>query len=187
VASHLVAVHPGRYTRTAMLLHWLLAALILGQIAFGWYLQQVPRNTPPRAIFVNFHKSTGITIAVIILFRLLWRLTHKPPSLPLSLPAWERAAAQVNHYAMYACMLIMPLTGYIASNFSRYGVKFFNVLQWAPWGADDKRIYALLNGAHVVTSRVFVALIALHVAAALLHVIRRDGIPGRMWLARVLS
>ncbi|HMH17735.1 MAG TPA: cytochrome b [Burkholderiales bacterium] len=160
-----------RYTRTAVLLHWLIAAAVLGQIAFGWYLQLVPRQTPDRTIFVNFHKSTGLLIGVLIAFRLVWRLTHKPPPLPLSMPAWERRAARANHVLLYACMLIMPVAGYTASNFSRFGVKFFNAVLLPPWGVDDKNIYAFFNGLHVATSYVFVALIALHALAALKHLV----------------
>jgi cytochrome b561 len=81
-------------------------------------------------------------------------------------------------------MVIMPLSGYIASNFSKWGVKYFNAIQLPPWGVDDKQIYALFNGTHVVTSYVFVALIALHVIGAVRHAMRRDGIVPRMWPAR---
>src|SRR5262245_63273987 len=63
-----------RYTRTAIALHWIIALAVLAQIAFGWYLQTVPRLTPDRAIFVNLHKSTGLVIGVLILIRLAWRL-----------------------------------------------------------------------------------------------------------------
>ncbi|HEY6721668.1 MAG TPA: cytochrome b [Burkholderiales bacterium] len=160
-----------RYTRTAVLLHWLIAAAVLGQIAFGWYLQLVPRQTPDRTLFVNFHKSTGLLIGVLIVFRLVWRLTHKPPPLPVSMPAWERRAARANHVLLYACMLIMPVAGYTASNFSRFGVKFFNAVLFPPWGVDDKNIYAFFNGLHVATSYVFVSLIALHALAALKHLV----------------
>jgi cytochrome b561 len=174
----------GRYTSVAIVLHWLLAALILGQIAFGWYLEEIPRNTPPRTIYVNLHKSTGLTIGLIILFRLCWRLMHRPPPLPGSMPAWERGAARASHGALYACMLIMPLSGYVASNFSKFGVKYFNVLLLPPWGVDDKHIYALFNTTHVLTSYAFVALIALHALAALRHLFLGDGIVRRMWHAR---
>ena len=63
-----------RYTRTAMVLHWLIALAVLAQIAFGWYLQQVPRRTPDRTIYVNYHKSTGMLIGLLILLRIAWRL-----------------------------------------------------------------------------------------------------------------
>jgi len=173
-----------RYTGVAIALHWLLAALVLGQIAFGWYLQDVPRGTPARTVFVNLHKSTGLTIGLLILFRLYWRLAHKAPPLPLSVPAWERIAARASHFALYACMLIMPLAGYLASNFSKFGVNYFNAVLLPPWGVDDKQLYAVFNTTHVATSYVFVTLIAVHILAALRHLLQRDGVSRRMWPAR---
>ena len=174
---------PERYSGVAIALHWLLAVLILGQIAFGWYLQDVPRGTPARTVYVNLHKSTGLTIGLLILLRLGWRLTHKAPPLPASMPVWERAAARTSHLALYACMLIMPVAGYLASNFSKFGVKYFNAILLPPWGVDDRQIYAVFNTTHVVTSYVFVVLIAVHVLAALRHLYLRNGIFQRMWPA----
>ena len=170
-----------RYTRTAIVLHWLLALAILAQIAFGWYLQRVPRKTPDRTVFVNIHKSTGMLIGLLIAARLAWRLSHQPPPLPASMPAWERRAARANHVLLYACMIVMPLAGYVASNFSKFGVKFFNGITLPPWGVDDRGVYAFFNGLHVATSYLFVALIALHIAAAVKHAIApRHGILRRM-------
>ncbi len=170
-----------RYGKVAIALHWLIALAVVGQIAFGWYLQEVPRATPARTVYVNLHKSTGLTIGVLILFRVYWRLTHRAPPLPASVPAWQRAAAHANHWGLYACMLVMPLAGYVASNFSKFGVKYFNVWLLPPWGVDNKEIYAFFNAIHVVTSYIFVVLIALHVLAALRHLARRDGVFRRMW------
>jgi cytochrome b561 len=178
--------HPGsdapeRYGAVAIALHWLIAVLILGQILFGWYLQEIPRGTPMRGFYVNLHKSTGLTIALLILVRLGWRLAHPPPPLPSFVPAWERVASRISHLALYVCMLVMPSSGYVASNFSKFGVKLFNVILLPPWGIDDKRIYAVFNTTHVVTSYLFVGLIALHVLAAVHHALRHDGVFGRMW------
>jgi cytochrome b561 len=78
-------------------------------------------------------------------------------------------------------MLVMPLSGYIASNYSKYGVNFFNTIKFPPWGVDDKAIYGFFNTTHIVTSYVFLTIIAIHVLAALRHAFRRDGIFSRMW------
>jgi cytochrome b561 len=168
------------YSGVAVALHWLIAALLLGQIAFGWFLTTIARGTPMRGIYVNFHKSTGITIGVLILARILWRLLHAPPPFPSFMPAWQRATARANHIALYALMLTMPLSGYIASNFSKYGIKFYNAVKLPPWGIDDHRVYAFFNSIHVVAAYLFAALIALHVLAALQHAIRRDRVLSRM-------
>jgi cytochrome b561 len=173
---------PDRYGSVAIALHWLIAVLIFAQISFGWFLEGIPRGTPMRGFYVNLHKSTGLTIALLILFRLGWRLTHRPPPLPSFVPAWERVASGVNHLGLYICMLVMPSSGYIASNFSKHGVKLFNVILLPPWGIDDSRIYAVFNTMHVATSYLFVGLIALHVFAAVRHAFRRDGVFARMWV-----
>jgi cytochrome b561 len=173
-----------RYTRTAVALHWLVALVILVQIPFGWYLDEIPRNTPERGWYVNLHKSIGLTLGIAIVLRVWWRWRHRPPALPDRMPAWERIGANATHLALYACMLIMPLTGYVASNFSQWGVKYFNAIQLPPWGVDDERVYAFFNGAHVATSYVFVALIVVHTLSALWHACMRDGILRRMSLTR---
>ena len=168
------------YDRVAVTLHWLIAVFLIGQILFGWYLGSVPRGTPARSIVVNFHKSTGLTLGLLILVRLYWRLRHPAPPLPRLLPSWERKAARWNHLALYGCMLIMPLSGYIGSNFSKHGVKLFNLVSLPPWGVDNPSVYAIFNGTHVVTSYFFVALIVMHIAAATRHAVRRDGILQRI-------
>ena len=83
-----------------------------------------------------------------------------------------------------AAMLIMPTAGYVASNFSKFGVNYFNAVLFPPWGVDDRRIYAVFNTTHVVTSYVFVTLIVIHVLAALRHLYLRNGVFRRMWPAR---
>jgi cytochrome b561 len=172
---------PSRYTNTAVTLHWLLALALLAQIGFGWFLGDVPRGTPARTIYVNLHKSTGMVIGVLILLRVYWRLKHPAPPLPLSMPTWERVAAKWSHVLLYVCMIVMPVSGYVASNFSKYGVNFFNSIKLPPWGVENEAIYAVFNTTHMVTSFLFVALIAAHVLAALRHLVTRDGVFSRMW------
>ena len=171
-----------RYTRTAILMHWLVGLLLLGQFAFGVLLEDIPRNTPARGYFVNLHKSAGILLGLLILLRIVWRLTHKPPPLPPSMPQWQQRVAHASHLAMYACMLLMPLSGYLASNFSKHGIKFLNTWKWAPWGSDDKALYALFNQTHQVTAWLLAMLVALHLLAVLKHaLIDRDHLFSRMW------
>ena len=171
---------PARYTRGSIVLHWLTAALLAAQIGFGWFLRTIPRGTPLRGVYVNLHKSTGLSIALIILVRILWRLTHAVPPLPSATPRWERTAARWSHAALYAAMIVMPLSGYVASNFSKYGVKLFNAIVLPPWGVDDRRVYVIFNTTHVLTSYAFVTLIVVHVLAAVRHAMRRDGVFSRM-------
>jgi cytochrome b561 len=174
-----------RYTRTAIALHWIVAAVILFQIGYGWYLTGIPRGVPARSVVVNLHKSIGVTVGLLIFLRLAWRATHPAPAFPPTMHAWEARFAPWVHRALYVCMLVMPLSGYAASNFSKYGIRYFGLVLLAPWGVDSKPVYAVLNSIHVATSYVFVALIAGHVLAALKHaLVDRDAVMERMWPRR---
>jgi cytochrome b561 len=171
------------FTRTAIVLHWLIAVLLLGQFTFGVLLDDIPRNTPARGYYINLHKSIGLLIGLLIVLRIGWRLCHAPPPLP-PMAAWQRRAAAASHVGLYLCMALMPLSGYLASNFSRHGIKFFNVVRLAPWGSDDRALYALFNGIHGITAIVLAMLVGLHVLAVVKHtLIDRDRLLARMWRA----
>ena len=180
-----MATQNTQYGRTAIALHWLIAVLLLAQFAFGWWLGDIPRNTPARGYFINLHKSTGIIIGLLIVLRLWWRVKHAPPPFPVTMVSWQKRLATASHQLMYVCMLLMPLSGYIASNFSRHGVKFFNFLTMPPWGPDIKLVYVIFNQIHKTTGLVLGALILLHVTVAMRHALRQDGIFSRIWPRRV--
>ena len=174
-----------RYTNVAIALHWILAVGILLQIWLGFSLDDIPRGTPERSAWVNLHKSIGITLAALILARLAWRFGHPPPPLPASVPAWQRSAARMSHALLYAGMLGVPLTGYLATNFGKYGIKYFGLVLLPSWGPDDSAIYAALNTTHKGLALALAGIILLHVAAACKHaLVDRDGIMRRMWPRR---
>jgi cytochrome b561 len=175
---------PQRYDRVAALLHWIIGIALLGQVSFGWLLGQFARGTPEKALAVNLHKSSGLLLALLILARVLWRLRHRPPAYPASVTLVQIRAIRAGHALLYFCMIGMPLSGYLASNFSRHGINLFNRFPIAPWGPDDKTIYGLLNGAHDALGFVFSLLILGHIALALHHTwIARDGLSTRISLA----
>jgi cytochrome b561 len=171
-----------RYTATAIALHWIIALLLLGQFVFGLMLDDIPRGTPERGLYVNLHKSSGIVIGLLIVLRIAWRLAHTPPPLPAAMPRWQRLVARVSHAALYLCMLMLPLSGYLASNFSKHGIKFFNLIRMPPWGPDDKTMYALFNQTHHLTALLLALFVGLHVLAVAKHMlIDHDGLLWRMW------
>ena len=172
---------PEMYSRTAITLHWILAILLATMIGLGLYMTDIPRNTPERSWFFNLHKSLGLLTASIILLRVAWRLRFKPPGLERLAPPWQVAVAKTSHAALYACMLFMPLTGYLGSSFNKYGVKFFG-LALPHWGWDDPKLREIFVTAHEWIADLFIALIAIHVVAAAYHALRRDGVFARMWL-----
>jgi cytochrome b561 len=179
------ATMPARYTGTAIALHWLVALLLLGQFAFGLALEDIPRGTPARGWYVNLHKSTGILIGLLIVLRIGWRLTHRAPPLPEAMPGWQRRAARFSHFALYLSMVMLPLSGYLASNFSKHGIKFFNVAHWTPWGPDDKTLYTVFNQTHHLAAALLATFVAVHLLGVAKHMlIDRDDLLLRMWPRR---
>ena len=170
-----------RYDAVAVALHWLIGVALLAQITFGFLLDEIaPRGTPSRSAVINLHKSFGLVLAVAILARLAWRLGHRAPPWPATMPEWQQRAATWSHGALYACMLLMPASGYVASNFSKHGVKFFG-LALRPWGPDLPRVYDVFNGVHIATAWVFSVLILGHVVMALKHALVDHALFSRMW------
>ena len=171
-----------RYDRVAAWLHWGIGVLLLAEIAFGLLLDEIaPRGTPARTGVINLHKSFGIVLGLMIVVRIAWRLGHAAPPWPATMSTRRRRAANTGHVALYVCMAVAPLAGYLGSNFSKHGVKFFG-MTWKPWGPDLPAVYNVINLIHIVTAFVFTALIALHVAASLKHAwVDRDGVFGRIW------
>jgi cytochrome b561 len=171
---------PERYTSVAIILHWLIAAAVLFMIGLGWAMDDIPKGTPERAYWFNLHKSIGTTIGVLAVLRLLWRLAHPAPRLPRSMPSWEVAAARINHALLYALLIAMPVVGFLASNFTKFGVKYFGI-QVGPFFAENQALRDSLQAVHGWLSYVLVVLVALHVLAALKHwLIDRDGVFQRM-------
>jgi cytochrome b561 len=169
-----------RYTTTAMVFHWIVAILALTLIGLGLYMTEIPKGSPDRAFYFNLHKSIGVTTALLVIARIWWRANNPPPPLPTSVPAWEVQASKISHALLYMCLIVMPLSGFSATQFTKYGVNYFGLFKIPPMGSENK-VYDLLQGIHGVTATLLIALIVIHVLAAFKHLlIDRDKIFQRM-------
>ena len=93
-----------RYTKMALTLHWLIAALVVAQLTLGWWMIDIPKQpVGVRAFWFNLHKSIGMTIALLVLVRIAWRLRHPAPPLPLYVPAWQRRSAAISQRRERTC------------------------------------------------------------------------------------
>lgn len=174
---------PARYERVAVVLHWSLAVLIIALILTGWYMVDIPRNTAQRAFMFNLHKSLGIATAVVIVALIAWRARHAAPPLPGGMPGWERIAAVTNHALFYVLMVLVTVAGYLTSSFSAFGPKLFGI-PLPHWGWEDAVLRGEFAAVHRVGAMIFAVLIAIHIAAALKHlIVDRDGVFQRMLLA----
>jgi cytochrome b561 len=103
-----------RYATVAVVLHWLIAALLVINIALAWSRGFITREKS--GVVMDIHKSTGILILLLSLVRLGWRLAHPAPPYPAGLPAWERGLAHVTQWGFYLVMIAMPLTGWVMTS-----------------------------------------------------------------------
>lgn len=167
-----------RYSDVAILFHWTIAVLVIANIVIGLLHDPVPAF---RAL-MPAHKSIGLTVLVLTLGRVAWRIAHRPPPLPADVTAWERGAAHAMHWTLYLLLLIMPLTGWALVS----GGAKPRPLTWL--GAFRVPLLPVSGGtsdaahsAHVVLGWAMAVLVLLHIAAALRHhFIRRDAVLARM-------
>lgn len=173
-----------RYSRTAIVLHWVLGLAILGLFGVGLYMTSLPFS-PARLKLYNWHKWAGITLLALSVVRLLWRATHRPPALPASIaqamPAWQHWAHHGTHYAMYALFFLVPLIGWAYSSAAGFPIVVFGVLPLPDFVPVDKALAELIKPFHELSAFALVGLAGLHIAAALKHqLVDKDGLIGRM-------
>lgn len=178
-----------QYTKTAKILHWLIALGIFGMFALGWFMSDIPKEAAkqsvfdifdlgifhwtsaeevsPRSFYFNVHKSFGVTIFALIIIRILWRLTHTPPALLASYKAIERKLANGAHRLLYLLMLILPLSGVIMAVYSKYGIKWFGIDFIK--GLDNNPMREIFKSAHEIIGLVMIAIIVIHILGALKH------------------
>lgn len=192
-----------RYTKTAIILHWLIALLIIAMLALGFWMHELPKDAPKTAAFdlfnlgiytmtlpepvsvrtfyFNLHKSIGVTLLAIILFRVFWRFTHVVPAFPDTMKAWEKKLADAGHKTLYVLMLVMPLSGFVMSIFSKWGIMWFGIPLVK--GLDNPELREIFTEVHEITAWLLIIVIVLHVAAAIKHkVVDKDNVMKRMSL-----
>jgi cytochrome b561 len=171
---------PARYTRTAMLLHWLMAVLILGMFGLGIYMVDLPLS-PQKLKLYSYHKWAGITVLTLALLRVLWRILHQPPPLPASQPRWQQLAAHSAHGLLYVLIFVVPLTGWLMSSALGFPVVWFGVLPLPDLVDKDKELGELLKLVHRYLNYSFLVLVVGHALAAIKHQwLDRDGTLNRM-------
>lgn len=169
------------YTSTAIALHWLIAALIVGAFALGWTMTRIPGITPDKLRFYSWHKWIGVTVLALALLRIVWRATHRAPPLPAGMSAWQRGAAHAVHVALYLLMIAIPVSGYLYSSAANVPVVYLGLVPLPTVIGPDPVLKAWFKAIHIALDYGLFALVAGHAAAAVKHHwIDRDGLLGRM-------
>jgi len=172
------------YTPVAKTLHWLMAVLLFGLLALGFTMTDLPLS-PRKLQLYSWHKWAGVTVFLLVLFRLAWRATHRPPPLPTHMPKVMRFAAHAGHALLYGLMIVIPLSGWLMSSAKGFQTVWFGVLPIPDLVAKNQELGDLLQTVHLSLNLLLVAVIAGHIGAALKHhVIDRDDVLTRMLPAR---
>lgn len=185
-----MATHPlregiARYDNVAVGLHWLIALLLLAQFYTGWMFGSMERGET-RTLWFEWHRTIGFAVLLLTLVRIGWRLKNPPPPFPASLPDWQRLVSRSVHLLFYLLLIALPLTGWIyvstGSTAAQTGVTTlvggvaFPILPGLPGGWHRPSAQA-----HGVLVWISIALLALHVLAALKHqFLDRSRIANRM-------
>ena len=181
-----------RYTRVAILLHWLSALCVLALIGMGLAMVHLELAPMRRFQMYQWHKSVGITVLLLTGLRFGWRLAHSPPPHPDGMPVRERRAAALAHVALYGLLIGLPLTGWAVVSLSPFNIPtiLYGLVPWphlplARYLSDPAAAEGVVQRMHAYGAWVLTALLILHVAAALRHhLILHDDVLSRMLPAR---
>jgi cytochrome b561 len=168
------------YTGTAIAIHWIAGALIVGNLAFGLYMVDL-QISPAKLRYYSWHKWAGVTIFLVSAARLLWRLAHPAPALPSSMPAWQRSAANASHHLLYVLFFAAPLSGWLFSSAAGFQTVYFGVLPIPDLLGKNEELADALQLVHRYVNYTLAALVIVHAAAALKHhLVDGDDVLARM-------
>lgn len=168
------------YTGVAKLLHWLVVVLIITQFVLAWMMPHIGRDTKPNTV-INLHFSFGLVILAVVIARLAWRWTHAEPPPPDGFPLWQQRGARAVHAALYLLLIVIPILGWMNASWRGFDVSVFGLFTLPRLLAPRAAGFAWTGDIHVSLSwYVILGFITVHVAAALYHALRRDGVLSRM-------
>ena len=167
------------YTATAKVLHWAMALLVFGMLASGLIMEEMGFS-PLKFQIIQTHKSIGLVVLMLLVMRLSWRLTHPAPMLPEGLPQWQKMAAHGTHALLYALMLFMPVSGWLMSDAAGYHPTLFGLPVPLMLAEPNREWARFLGDVHEWGGNLLIALLVMHIGAALMHAWRKDGLMGRM-------
>jgi cytochrome b561 len=157
-----------RYGVIAQLLHWSLVVLIVTQFVLAKQAGGT-ESLLQKAKLLTTHKSFGMTILMLAILRLLWRLMNNTPAPPPAMPTWQHRVATTTHWLLYALIFLTPLLGWMMSSAKNYSVSWFSLFTFPNLVSADETLFAQLKIAHQVSAYAIGNLAILHLLAALKH------------------
>jgi cytochrome b561 len=165
--------NPVRYGAVTVTLHWVIAAAIIFMLALGKVMHELPDESPDKFPLYQLHKSIGLTILVLSVARLGWRLVNVVPPLPAHMSMWERWAAHVSHFLLYALIIGIPLSGWARVSSDPIGIPtiWFGLFEipHMPGVAPSEDFAHTMHEVHELLGNAMILLLLIHVGAALKH------------------
>jgi cytochrome b561 len=158
-----------RYTKTAMLLHWLTALLIIAAFFLGLTMVSIPGFSPTKLKYFSWHKWLGVTVLLVAVLRVLWRKANRPPPPLASIPAWQHTVAEGMHYLLYFLIFAVPVSGYFYTYAAGVPVVYLGLWQMPAVIAPDPELKATLKTVHYILTMTMAAAVVAHALAALKH------------------
>jgi len=167
-----------KYNLVARIVHWVIAVAIITEIVLGLGSDAF-RDTFP---VMPIHKAIGMTVLVLSLFRLYWRISHPAPPLPASMPRWQVGLAHALHWLFYIMIIAVPLSGWIFSSAGKYPLEWFGLFDIPKLPVmKGSPLAEAAHAGHELMGKLFIPLILVHVGAALFHqFVQKDGVLRRM-------
>jgi len=162
--------------------HWILGLTIIGMLAYGWWMNHIPAR-PDRFFYRSIHADIGYILLVLMVLRILWRVSNPTPALPADAPRWERIAAHANHGLLYLTTFVVIMLGWAHSGARPQGDygSFFGLFHVPQFTSPDKATADAFEDRHIYAAYVLLALIVIHLGvAAWHHYIKRDRVAARM-------
>ena len=173
-----------KFGPVAIFLHWLIAAFLIFAVTLGLIAGDA-EDSGATSTILSIHKSVGLTIFILALARLAWRLTHSPPPLPQAMPRSQRIVAMITHGALYAFLFFLPVTGYVGVAARGRETTFFGLIDVPRWVPLGRALSLNAQNLHTFGQIALYVLLAAHIgAAAYHHFILKDGLLARMWPRR---
>ena len=172
---------PSRYSNLNQALHWLTAACMFAILPLAWVMVNAKEGATFTGALFNWHKTLGLIVLIVTAFRIVWRFFDGPPAYPSGVAAADHTLAQIAYWLFFAVLIFMPVTGFLTSAYGGHPLKLFNWIPTPQPVGKDKGLSDFFGALHIAGQWAVYAMIFLHLAAVVMHVIwGRDGVLGRM-------
>lgn len=170
-----------RYAATTRLLHWIVGFAVIATIPIGIVMQQQGLARSTQDLLFILHKNGGVIILLLVILRILWRFATPAPALPAKIPFWQVKLAKFVQAFLYGLLIVMAVSGYVRVRAGGFPVEMLDAFGIPAMVPRSDALAETAKSIHSIVRFPLVALILLHVAGALKHLIARDGVFGHIW------